>query len=77
MTSYERVAFLDSDNIFLQNMDDVFLCGHFCIVYMNPLIFHTGLIVAKPSTDMFHKLIQGQNTSSPAQIELVATAVCR
>ena len=59
MTEYERVVFLDSDNIFLTNMDEIFMCGHFCIVYMNPLIFHTGLIVVKPSTEMFHRLVQG------------------
>jgi alpha-N-acetylglucosamine transferase len=63
MTDYERVAFLDSDNIFLTNMDEIFMCGHFCIVYMNPLIFHTGLIVVKPSTEMFYRLVQGQSRS--------------
>ena len=60
MTMYERVLFLDSDNIFLTNMDSVFMCGHFCVVYMNPLIFHTGLLVIKPDTSMFNKLINGQ-----------------
>jgi len=57
MTEYDRVVFLDSDNVFLSNMDDLFLCGHFCVVYMNPLIFHTGLIVVKPDETMFEKLI--------------------
>lgn len=58
MTQYTRVVFLDSDNIFLHNMDALFRCGHFCIVFMNPLLFHTGLIVVKPSTDMFNKLLR-------------------
>jgi hypothetical protein len=57
MTAYERVIFLDSDNIFLDNMDALFHCGHFCVVFMNPLIFHTGLIVVKPSEVMFQKLV--------------------
>lgn len=32
-------------------------CGHFCVVYMNPAIFHTGLIVVKPNTKMFERLV--------------------
>jgi len=57
MTDYERVVFLDSDNIFIDNMDALFHCGHFCVVFMNPLIFHTGLIVVKPDATMFKRLV--------------------
>lgn len=43
LTQYERVIYLDSDNIAIsKNMDELFLCGHFCAVYQNPMFFHTG-----------------------------------
>ena len=47
LVSYERVVMLDSDNIFLQNTDELFQCGRFCAVFINPCIFHTGLFVLK------------------------------
>lgn len=47
LVSYERVVMLDSDNMFLQNTDELFQCGHFCAVFINPCIFHTGLFVLK------------------------------
>ena len=57
LTQYERVVYLDSDNIVLSNPDELFMCGHFCVVYMNPLLFHTGLMVIKPDTAKFHSLV--------------------
>ena len=57
LTQYERVVYLDSDNIVLSNPDELFMCGAFCVVYMNPLLFHTGLMVVQPSTDMFRTLV--------------------
>lgn len=42
LLEYERVMFLDADNLFVQNIDELFLCGHFCVVFMNPIYFHTG-----------------------------------
>ena len=42
---YDRVVMLDSDNLFLQNTDELFQCGQFCAVFINPCIFHTGLFV--------------------------------
>lgn len=35
MTDYERVIYLDADNIIVNNMDHTFKCGNFCAVYMN------------------------------------------
>jgi alpha-N-acetylglucosamine transferase len=35
LLEYERVIYLDADNIALRNMDELFLCGHFCALYMN------------------------------------------
>lgn len=42
---YDRVVMLDADNLFLQNTDELFQCGQFCAVFINPCIFHTGLFV--------------------------------
>ena len=47
MTDYSRVVFLDSDNIFIDNMDALFRCGHFCVVFMNPLLFRRHLVIAQ------------------------------
>ena len=56
LTQYERVVYLDSDNVVLSNADELFLCGKFCVVFMNPLLFHTGLMVIAPDTDTFTQL---------------------
>ena len=58
LTAYERVLYLDSDNVVLSNPDELFLCGHFCVVFMNPLLFHTGLMVVRPDAATFASLVQ-------------------
>lgn len=45
LVNYERVVMLDSDNLFLRKTDELFQCGQFCAVFINPCIFHTGLFV--------------------------------
>jgi alpha-N-acetylglucosamine transferase len=45
LVDYERVVMIDSDNIFLQKTDELFQCGQFCAVFINPCYFHTGLFV--------------------------------
>ena len=45
LIEYERVVMLDADNLFLQKTDELFQCGEFCAVFINPCIFHTGLFV--------------------------------
>lgn len=45
LVDYDRVVMLDADNLFLQNTDELFQCGHFCAVFINPCVFHTGLFV--------------------------------
>ncbi|CAD6260054.1 unnamed protein product [Miscanthus lutarioriparius] len=57
LVSYDRVVMLDSDNIFLQNTDELFQCGQFCAVFINPCIFHTGLFVLQPSMDVFKNML--------------------
>lgn len=55
LVDYDRVVMLDSDNLFLLNTDELFQCGHFCAVFINPCIFHTGLFVLQvpPSSFLF------------------------
>ncbi len=45
LVEYDRVVMLDADNLFLQKTDELFQCGQFCAVFINPCIFHTGLFV--------------------------------
>jgi alpha-N-acetylglucosamine transferase len=45
LVEYERVVMLDADNLFLRKPDELFQCGQFCAVFINPCIFHTGLFV--------------------------------
>jgi len=45
LTEYQRVVMLDVDNLFLRAPDELFQCGQFCAVFINPCIFHTGLFV--------------------------------
>lgn len=45
LVEYDRVVMLDSDNLFLDKTDELFQCGQFCAVFINPCIFHTGLFV--------------------------------
>lgn len=58
MTEYERVIYLDADNVAMRSMDYLFRCGSFCVVFMNPCHFHTGLMVVKPDTSEFNRLLR-------------------
>ncbi|KAL4178758.1 hypothetical protein AMTRI_Chr13g83830 [Amborella trichopoda] len=70
LIDYDRVVMLDSDNLFLQKTDELFQCGQFCAVFINPCIFHTGLFVLQPSMevfkDMMHELENGRKNSDGA-----------
>ncbi|KAF8697889.1 hypothetical protein HU200_035383 [Digitaria exilis] len=70
LVDYERVVMIDSDNIFLHNTDELFQCGQFCAVFINPCYFHTGLFVLQPSMDVFkgmlHDLEIGRENSDGA-----------
>ncbi|CBK20303.2 uncharacterized protein [Blastocystis hominis] len=64
MLDYERVIYMDADNIFFHNIDSLFKCGHFCAVYMNPCNFHTGLFVVTPNNDTYNDLLKSLATLS-------------
>ncbi|XP_047339318.1 putative glucuronosyltransferase PGSIP8 [Impatiens glandulifera] len=57
LEDYDRVVMLDVDNLFLKKTDELFQCGQFCAVFINPCIFHTGLFVLKPSKKVFNDMI--------------------
>lgn len=59
LLQYERVVYLDADNVLVRNADELFLCGAFCAVFMNPCHFHTGLLVVTPSADEYQRLLGG------------------
>ncbi|EPS59690.1 hypothetical protein M569_15114, partial [Genlisea aurea] len=70
LVEYERVVMLDADNLFLHRTDELFQCGQFCAVFINPCIFHTGLFVLQPSmevfNDMMHQLETGKSNPDGA-----------
>lgn len=57
LVQYERVVMLDADNLFLRKSDELFQCGQFCAVFINPCIFHTGLFVLQPSKQVFNDML--------------------
>ncbi|GBG83487.1 hypothetical protein CBR_g37199 [Chara braunii] len=56
LVKYDRIVMLDSDDLFLQNTDELFLCGEFCAVFIDPYRFHTGLFVLKPSRERLYEV---------------------
>ncbi|KAH3742468.1 glucuronosyltransferase PGSIP8 [Pelomyxa schiedti] len=57
MTEYARVVLLDADVIILQNSDELMNCGAFCAAFINPCIFHTGVLVLTPNGAVFDDMI--------------------
>ncbi|XP_017635290.1 putative glucuronosyltransferase PGSIP8 [Gossypium arboreum] len=62
LVDYDRVVMLDADNLFLQKTDELFQCGQFCAVFINPCIFHTGLFVLQPSREVFKDMVHQLKT---------------
>lgn len=56
LVDYDRVVMLDSDNLFLHKTDELFQCGQFCAVFINPCIFHTGLFVLQVTGDFIYEI---------------------
>ncbi|CAL0331148.1 unnamed protein product [Lupinus luteus] len=57
LVKYDRVVMLDADNLFLHKTDELFQCGQFCAVFINPCVFHTGLFVLQPSKAVFKNMV--------------------
>ena len=63
LTEYEKIVFLDSDMIVLNNIDDLFQKPSFSAVALGKLLFNweyanAGLIVMEPSNDICNKMIK-------------------
>jgi len=48
---YDRVVVLEPNYAQQLNLDELFLCGHFCMVYANLNWYNTAVLVLKPSAD--------------------------
>lgn len=53
LTSYSRLVFLDADALVTNDLSPLFSCGHFCVAFINPCYFNTGLMVVSPNTTTF------------------------
>ncbi|CAL0312318.1 unnamed protein product [Lupinus luteus] len=77
LVEYDRVVMLDADNLFLQKTDELFQCGQFCAIFINPCVFHTGLFVLQPSTavfeDMVNELQKGRENPDGADQGFIAS----
>uniref|UniRef100_K7K504 Glycogenin glucosyltransferase n=1 Tax=Glycine max TaxID=3847 RepID=K7K504_SOYBN len=72
LVDYDRIVMLDADNLFLQNTDELFQCGQFCAVFINPCVFHTGLSVLQLLLDkpMFHPPANGTKLDGTYRLPL-------
>ena len=57
LTDYERIIYLDSDVLVLQNIDHMFDCGTFCATYRHSDLFNAGIIVVQPSSNIFYDML--------------------
>lgn len=64
LVEYERVMYLDADNVIVNNIDELFYCGHFCVAFFNPAFFHTGMMIVKPDRAEFTRLLKNLLTFS-------------
>eukprot|EP01096_Ripella_sp_DP13-Kostka_P016539 TRINITY_DN8093_c0_g1_i7.p1 TRINITY_DN8093_c0_g1~~TRINITY_DN8093_c0_g1_i7.p1 ORF type:complete len:443 (+),score=152.90 TRINITY_DN8093_c0_g1_i7:572-1900(+) len=64
LTSYDKIVYLDTDILVLENVDELFGCPGFCANVRNGF-FNTGVMVIRPSEEMFLDLV-GQSGSLPS-----------
>lgn len=55
LTQYKRVVFVEHDSLVFLNMDDLFMCGKFCMVYANENCWNSGVVVIEPSISEFNR----------------------
>lgn len=58
LTQYEKVVYLDADTLVFENSDELFQCEDFCAVFINPCIFNSGVMVLKPSQQIYEDMLQ-------------------
>jgi len=63
MTQYDKILYLDADAILVRPVDELFLCNNFCATpnerKKGQFLFNSGVMVIKPSHDMFTFLMDG------------------
>tara|TARA_R110002050_G_scaffold252108_1_gene390368 strand:- start:2 stop:352 length:351 start_codon:yes stop_codon:yes gene_type:complete len=55
-TEYDKVVYLDSDIILLENSDELFDCPGYCASFRHSF-FNTGVIVVRPSAALFNDIV--------------------
>ena len=55
---YERVMYVEPDVLFVYNVDHLFTCGHFCMVYSSLFHFTDSLLVIRPDASTHARLLQ-------------------
>jgi hypothetical protein len=58
LVQYERVIYIGQGTLVLLNMDELFLCGEFCMVWSSWLYFTDLLMVFKPDRTRYESLLQ-------------------
>ena len=56
LTEYYRVVYLDADTLALQNIDCMFRCGNFCMIYRHADHFNGGVLVVSPSEHVYQTM---------------------
>jgi len=54
---YERIIFIDSDVLIIHNLDLLFQCSHFCMVYSSIQHFTDSIFVIKPEKENYQKIL--------------------
>ena len=57
LPEYERVIYLEPDVLVVYNIDHLFTCGHFCMVYSSLFHFTDSLLVVRPDTATHARLL--------------------
>ena len=56
LTDYNRLIYIDADAIVLHNIDHLFRCAQFCASYRHSDLFNSGVLVLKPSVEVFNDM---------------------
>ena len=62
-----QVALLDTDVLAVDSPDDIFSCGDYCAVMRHSNMFNSGVMVLRPSTAHFDRILRMLTTWDPLQ----------
>lgn len=60
---FPAVVYLDADTIVSRNIDELFLCDGFCAVLRHSEKFNTGVLVLRPSQEVFMDMMESIQTT--------------